>query len=146
MNLIEKVESAVNAIGLKFIYFDLLRANNQLNITEIPCVVCIRNPNTQLINAQGNYCEQSDFLLIFCDKMQAGKHSNFQLTSQEVEKIIEGMKNKAVEFIRHVQTGHELMFLTSTRAQKKYEFLDLNVAGYGLDCTIRERVGVCNKI
>ena len=140
MNLIEKVEKAINDIGLPFIHFDLLRANNILDITETPCVVYLRNPNSQIINAAGNYCEQTDFLLIFVEQTVENP------ISSEIEKVIEQMKDKAVKFIRHIRKGNELMIIRADRLQKVYEYMDLNVAGCGLSATIRETKGNCQTL
>jgi hypothetical protein len=133
MNLLDKLNESI--LPIPFVYWDFIRANNKVNITKLPCVVCVRNPKSQLINQNGNYVEQSDFVLFFVD------HAKPNLTSFENEKIIENMKNLAVKFIRKVKRESVLSIIGGYSIEKVYDYLDTNVTGSGLVITLRENKG-----
>ncbi len=135
MSLILKIKDKVESMPMTFVYHAQEAVNEMLDKTVLPAVACYLNQNSNLVNNIGNYCEQSDVLLMFIAK------TNFDFNSLTNEAIIETMKLKAFEFVRLVRESSDLKIVGNIRLKKFYDEFDVNITGVGLDITLSEVIG-----
>ena len=136
MSLLKKIKSAVEAMGLEFLYdrgggIDILIENSDLS--DGKCVVY----SFLLSNSTLKDGKESASFGIFFAKM-----TEFDFESMENDTLQDECKAIAAEFVDNVLKGNELTISGDISLQYFYDEFAVNVTGVAVNATFEETTGI----
>lgn len=142
MTIVEKIQQSITAAtGLRCYYQSAEQLNTIADNINYPCAYFFLLQQQQLNVTSARPRERVQIAVFFVNMTE------FDFNSIENERIIDGCKERALQWVRGLSRDKYLRLISNNGTQRVYDEFDVILTGFAVNVTVEELVGadICDE-